>query len=225
MVPDSSGPDLNSKESAGDQVKVRAATRARPRERAFDLSKGLGIDFGPEDVQYVLFSLLQAAEKPDSLREKIRLIPLIVDKTLPNTELTRFRAARLLDGLQIIARALSNILTIEDYDVLLEFKRAVHDAFDPITSKTEPPSEADVGRAFDVLNTRLKAIAHRIQDDKSPRIIFAVESLSHLDKVLDLRSELPTSLQIPVADTLHVGRSTRSRSKRRRASRGGRKKP
>jgi hypothetical protein len=125
---------------------------------------------------------------------------MVLERMLPDTELTRRRLNRLLRGLEIVSAAFRVLLTIDDLDLLGELKKAVSDSIrEVLPEKQQPPRDAGE-QLSKSLSRRLEAIQSRLIEAKNPRIQSAMNVLSHLDELLNLDQPLPSIVLVDTID-------------------------
>lgn len=163
------------------------------------LLDSLAIRFTEEDTEYILFSFLSAVQDPSSVKDRLRNIPLLLDRILPDTEATRRRMARLLLGIEVLSHALRVLLTIDDLDILFEIKSAVSDSIRE-AFPLEKPTPRNASSIFaKTIALRLEVLQSRLQEARNPAIQSALNVFEHSDQLLDPRRPLP---RLVLADTV-----------------------
>lgn len=157
------------------------------------ITQRFGIHFSDEDFEYFLLSMVEISEDPEAIVRRIRLLPHLLDRIMPETEVTRKTSARLLFGIERIVNALRKILEIEDYDILGEIKNMLKDAIqeempDREELKSEELEEIS-GHILERISGGFASILFRLQMHEDPEIRKAVETLCTIPQLLDIGDE------------------------------------
>lgn len=182
------------------------------------LLNGLAIRFTNEDKDYIFLSFLNAIQDPSTVNDRVRNIPLLLERILPDTETTRRRMARLLQGLEILSHALRVLLTIDDLDLVSELKGAISDSIREAFPLDEP-APRDASTIFaKALAQRLEGLQSRLQRARNPAIQSALNVFAHMEQLLDPKLPFP---RLVLADTIDFTAfepevRTRQATKRRR---------
>lgn len=161
--------------------------------------RDLGINVTTDDVQYVFLSIATAAQDPITVIDRLRHLPLLLDRTIPDTELARRRVSRFLQGLEIISRAVRVLLTIDDMDLLGEIKAAVVESIREAIPEGERPPDDWSDNLTNSLSRHLERLQSRLRGASNPSIQTAINVLSHGGELLDPKEPLP---RIVLADTI-----------------------
>jgi len=145
------------------------------------LIENLGIYFEGEDFAYILYLISSYATNPGSVKEKISLISQLIDKIIPDEELTRIRSARLLFAIEKLSYAIRKVLEIEDFNIILEIKHISKEYLETFESNPEKASVIATAR-LDELITKIKA-------HPSVEVKNAVNILKNIDELMDITKE------------------------------------
>jgi hypothetical protein len=187
------------------KTRTRSRRRARPPASAlarrpaagWTVSDGLvfgrklGINVTEDDAIFLGFTALQALISPESARDRIRLVSSILERSVPDTQLTRRKLGRLLEGVSALSEAGAVLLTIEGYDILAEIRRAADDALSPMTRKGRPLSEEDLATAAFVFWHGAMRIIRDLKAHPDPRVRSAMRTLARAGDLLDPSQKLP----------------------------------
>ncbi|MGA3022939.1 MAG: hypothetical protein ABSE66_09135 [Thermoplasmata archaeon] len=179
-----------------------------------EIGGSLGIVFSPQDVFYLLLTGVDVLQNQASLSRKARLYASLLDRMVPDTEFTRRRVARLLQGLEALSRSLRVILTLDDFDLLGEFKSAMIDALQEVADSADKPGKAGFKIELQRLTDRLKVVSERLSDHPDPRVQNALVVLSKMGTLLDVTEDFP---ELPSVDDIDL-KAFEPASKRRHAS-------
>ena len=95
-----------------------AASRSRIESAGIASLPGeLGIHLRGEDVIYALMTFIEVGNDPAAMAAKAPMYRALIERVLPDTELTRHRLARALQGVEEISRATRVLLTLKDLDL------------------------------------------------------------------------------------------------------------
>lgn len=154
------------------------------------LGKRFGINVTEDDALFLGFTALQALISPDTARDRVRMVPAILERSVPNTEVTRARLGRLLAGIARLTEAGSVLLTVPDYDLLAHIRDAARDSLDPLSRKPRPLEEEDLAAAAFVFWHGAMRIIRDLKVHPDPKVRSAIATLGRAGDLLDVDREL-----------------------------------
>jgi hypothetical protein len=195
-------------------LKRRRTTAVDGKELA-RIGADLGLVFTPEDVFYLMFTGVEAIQSRPALARRAALYASLLDRVIPDTELTRRRVARLLMGLEAVSYALRVLLTIDDVDLLKGAKTALTSALDEVAKSGGRSGETGTNAEFDQIVGRLNELFQKVKNHPDPQVQNALAVLSNLDALLDVTVEFP---KLPPLSDLDV-KAFKPRTERKKVAR------
>jgi hypothetical protein len=197
----------------GTKSREIAKTEGRSPSSGLDtLPKNLGVVISQEDVFYLFLSGLDVVTDLDSLRQKTQIYADLLNRTIPDTQFTRLRLARLLEGLETISKALRVILTIEDFDVLAELRGILLRGLEDVSRSTDPSSGVTSEQAGKNFGRAISEALQQLRENGDPRVRNALQVLAEAGRILDVTQDLP---RLPAVDALDIKRLQPSRAEPR----------
>ena len=127
-----------------------------------ELIKKLGINIEREDAAYFMYMILFAINNPDEAKVKIKLFSHLLDKMIPDVELTRIRTARFLFAIENLCFAIRNILEIEDFNILKEIKIIAKEYLNQF--------EKDADKANIMIGNKFEKLIRKINNNESANV-------------------------------------------------------
>ena len=146
-----------------------------------EIIKKLGINIEQEDATYFLHIISIAFNNPDDAKEKIKFFSYVLDRIIPDEELTRIRSARFLFALENICFAFRKILEIEEFNIISELKSIAKEYFIQI--------EKDAEVADKMLQSRIGDLIKKIEDNESIDVKTAINIIQNLNILFNIEKE------------------------------------
>ncbi len=159
-------------------------------------------------------TLVEVGNDPTAMAAKAPMYRALIERILPDTEFTRRRLARALQGLEEISRAARVLLTLKDLDLFGEMKNLL------IIALKEMETAPRLGRKTpaEIANKHFEAgveeLMERLKKYPDPRVRNSLRVLSKMGKILDLSKPLPT---LPSTDSIDLERFSLKKSRSRRS--------
>jgi hypothetical protein len=161
----------------------------KKKEDRPDMLATLGIDIGDEDKEYFFLAMIDVAMSPKSIYNRLRVMPELLDRAVPDTNLTRKRIARLLLGFELLFYAARKMVEAENIDILMELKTLLREAVDDSLPETGEITEEDLEGFKKCLTEKAEELGNRIKSSGDPDISEAVDILTSLPPIFDLEKE------------------------------------
>jgi hypothetical protein len=155
------------------------------------VGRKLGIHVTEDDAIFLGFTALQALISPETARDRIRLVPSILERSVPDTEVTRRKLGRLLAGVARLADAGAVLLTTEDYDVLAQFRTAAEDSIRTLTRPGTPLTEEDLATSAFIFWHGAMRIIRDLKVHPDPKVRRAMVTLATAGDLIDVDRKLP----------------------------------
>ena len=184
----------------------RPAGQTRRAGSSFELAElpqDLGINVRREDMMYVLTTFLESADDVKAMAAKAPLYRALLERVLPDTEYTRRRLARLLEGLEELSRALRVLLTLDDLDLFGEAKNLISTGLRDIEASARSGATSPGKIANKRFEQGVSQLVERLRSYPDPRVRNALTVLSQSGRILDLSRPLPplpSTASIPLSD-------------------------
>jgi hypothetical protein len=155
------------------------------------IGASLGLVFTPEDLFYLMVTGPEVLQSRASLARKASLYASLLKRVVPDTELTRRRTARLLEGLEALSKALRVLLTLDDLDLIGEVKTILIDALEEFAESGGDWDDENSKAEFEKIVGKLKVLSDRLTEHPDPRVQNALIVLSKANQLLDVMEDFP----------------------------------
>lgn len=177
------------------------------------LPGALGIHLRGEDMVYALMTFFEVANDPDAMASKAPLYRALIDRILPDTDFTRKRAARALQGFEELSRAARVLLTLEDLDLLGEMKNLLVVGLKEMEAAPKPGGKSPAEIANKHFEVGIEELLERLRNYPDPRVRNSLTVLSRMGQILDLSKPMPS---LPSSESISLASlSLRTRHRRR----------
>ena len=147
-----------------------------------EIIKKLGINIEQEDATYFLHMISIAFNNPDDAKEKIKFFSYVLDRIIPDEELTRIRSARFLFALENICFAFRKILEIEEFNIISELKSIAKEYFIQFEKDTDVAADK-------MLQSRIDDLIKKIKDNESIDVKTAINIIQNLNILFNIEKE------------------------------------
>ncbi len=150
-------------------------------EEEINLIESLGLDIGMKDTLYILYIIKMGLNNPKKVKKKIKTFSYLIDKMIPDDELTKERMARLLFGVEKISYAFRSLLEIDDFNIITEIKKIAKEMLELYEKNPE-----DVEKIF---QERKEELLSKIKNCKSIDVQTSIKILENLDILFNIEME------------------------------------
>ncbi|MCK4456712.1 MAG: hypothetical protein KAW39_03130 [Thermoplasmata archaeon] len=166
-----------------------AGEEEEEEEESIDFLANLGIAIEAQDWQYFILSAFEITMSPESVNRRLLLLPEIMDRTIPDTEFTRKRAARFLLGLERLIYASRKLLAADGVNVIDEIIGVFRKAIDETIPKEGEARKEDFERFRTRIDEEFSTLIARIAELDDPDIQEAIEVLATVPLIFDYEKE------------------------------------
>ena len=146
-----------------------------------DFFDSLGLSIEPDDIAYFFLIFPEAVSNPHMLKEKIPVLTRMIDKIIPDENITQERVSRLLFAVEKISFALRKILEIKEFNVIGELK--------DISKQFLQMYPDDAESAGLNAKIRIDELIAKISNHESVDVKMACDILNNIDVLLNLEEE------------------------------------
>jgi hypothetical protein len=177
------------------------------------LPQELGIHLRGDDVVYALMTFIEVGNDPAAMATKAPMYRALIERVLPDTEFTRRRLARALQGFEEISRAARVLLTLKDLDLFGEMKNLLIVALKEMEATPRAGGKTPAEIANKHFEEGVAELLERLKNYPDPRVRNSLTVLSKMGRILNLSKPLPA---LPGTDSIELEKFSLKKSRLRK---------